>query len=241
MQSVSQILESRLAAPQAQPFRRALVAAASLHLALLLAAWILPRFLATPQPPIEYVAVRIVPAVRLGVEQPRPAPPRPAETRPPQEVPRPERTPPAAAAHAGADEGRTSAASAGRQPSRRGSRCAGRGAGDPGLPAGIGLRALLRGRPGRDLLRQPRFHLWLLRRPDAGADLAALDPSAGGLWGRDHDPLPDRCAMAVSPTCASSVRRGSTASTSRRCAPSRRRRRSLRCRVPSARIRSAST
>lgn len=87
---VSALLESRLASQPAGAFRRALIWAAALHLGTAVAAWIVPRLLAEPVKPVEYVSVRIVPAARLGVEKPRvepkPEPPKP-EARP---EPRPE-------------------------------------------------------------------------------------------------------------------------------------------------------
>jgi periplasmic protein TonB len=77
-ESVSALLERRAAAPIDGSFRRAVVAAATLHVATALAAWLVPQWLAPVRAPLEYVAVTIVPAARLGVENPRPAPPRPA-------------------------------------------------------------------------------------------------------------------------------------------------------------------
>ncbi|HLF56715.1 MAG TPA: energy transducer TonB [Thermoanaerobaculia bacterium] len=90
--SVSSVLEGRLDAQAAGSFRRALVVAASLHFIVVLAAWVAPKLLAEPQPPLEFVAVRIVPAARLGVEQPKPVPPAPEAKAPePEPVPEPKR------------------------------------------------------------------------------------------------------------------------------------------------------
>jgi len=82
-ESVSALLESRLASQPAGAFRRAVIWAAALHLLLALSAWLVPRLMAKPPAPVEYVSVRIVPAARLGVEKPREAPkPEPAPPKP---------------------------------------------------------------------------------------------------------------------------------------------------------------
>ncbi|HEX9800701.1 MAG TPA: TonB family protein [Thermoanaerobaculia bacterium] len=78
IESVSALLERRAAAPLDGSFRRAVAAAAVLHLLTVLAAWALPRWLEPAPPPLEYVAVTIVPAARLGVEPPKPPSPKPA-------------------------------------------------------------------------------------------------------------------------------------------------------------------
>jgi TonB family protein len=90
-ESVSALLAQRAATPLVGSFRRALVAAATLHVASALAAWLLPAWLAPPPKPIEYVAVTIVPAAKLGVERPKPAPPAPkVEPEPAKPEPKPE-------------------------------------------------------------------------------------------------------------------------------------------------------
>jgi TonB family protein len=72
--SVSAVLERRLALPTLAPLRRALVVAFALHAGLAVGAVVVPRLLTPPAKPLEYVAIQIVPAARLGVEQPKPAP-----------------------------------------------------------------------------------------------------------------------------------------------------------------------
>lgn len=74
---VSNILERRRAEAGRKGLGRALGLAAGLHLIVVTLAWALPRLLNPPRKPVEYVAVQIVPAARLGVETPKPAPPRP--------------------------------------------------------------------------------------------------------------------------------------------------------------------
>ncbi len=74
--SVSAVLESRLAAPLDGPLRRAIGFAAALHILVAVVALVLPSLLEKPAKPIEFVAITIVPAARLGVEQPKPAPPK---------------------------------------------------------------------------------------------------------------------------------------------------------------------
>lgn len=88
-ESVSALLAQRAATPLEAPFRYALVAAITLHLGVGLGAWLLPSWLAPPKPPIEYVAVTIVPAAKLGVEQPKPAPPAKVEAAEPAPAPKP--------------------------------------------------------------------------------------------------------------------------------------------------------
>jgi TonB family protein len=89
---VSGILESRLHSPLAGSFRRAVVLAASLHLAVPISFLIAARALEKPRPPIEFVSVRIVPAARLGIEKPKPAPPKPEpEPAKPEPAPEPKR------------------------------------------------------------------------------------------------------------------------------------------------------
>jgi TonB family protein len=88
--SVSAVLERRLAGALDGSLRRALALAAVLHAAAAVASLVLPRVLAPRARPVEYVAVQIVPAARLGVETPRPAPPAPEPAKPePQPEPKP--------------------------------------------------------------------------------------------------------------------------------------------------------
>jgi colicin import membrane protein len=83
--NVSAVLERRLALPTLAPLRRALVVAVVLHAGLAVSAVVVPRLLAPPAAPVEYVAIQIVPAARLGVEQPKPAP----EVKKPEPAPEP--------------------------------------------------------------------------------------------------------------------------------------------------------
>jgi len=89
-ESVSALLAQRAATPLDGPFRRALVAALALHATAVAAAWLLPAWLAPAPAPIDYVAVTIVPAASLGVENPRPAPPPKVEPAEPKPEPKPE-------------------------------------------------------------------------------------------------------------------------------------------------------
>jgi len=87
--SVSAVLERRNHAARNGAFRRALGIAAGLHLAAALLAWGSARLSSHPPKPVEYVAVQIIPAARLGVQTPRPAPPRPEPAKPPESKPAP--------------------------------------------------------------------------------------------------------------------------------------------------------
>ncbi len=88
---VSTILERRAVAPLDGSWRRALGFAFGLHGLVLVAALVVPRLLAVPPRPVEFVEVRIVPAVRLGIEKPQPAPPVPEVKKPePVAEPKPE-------------------------------------------------------------------------------------------------------------------------------------------------------
>jgi TonB family protein len=94
--AVSTLLEHRGDTVGRRPIRAAVVLAASFHLLVLGAAIVLPRLLRPPVEPPQYVAVQIVPAARLGVERPRPAPrPEPKKPEPVPEVPKPEAPKPA--------------------------------------------------------------------------------------------------------------------------------------------------
>ncbi|MCB9377967.1 MAG: TonB C-terminal domain-containing protein [Holophagales bacterium] len=89
--SVSNILERRRTEAGRRGLGRALGLAAFLHVLVVTLAWALPHLLAAPPKPVEYVAVQIVPAARLGVETPKPVPPRPApEKKPDPKPPEPE-------------------------------------------------------------------------------------------------------------------------------------------------------
>ncbi len=78
---VSNILERRRAEAGRKGLGRSLGVAAGLHLLVVTLAWALPRLTAAPPKPIEYVAVQIVPAARLGVANPKPRPPQPKAER----------------------------------------------------------------------------------------------------------------------------------------------------------------
>jgi TonB family protein len=86
--SVSVLLERRLALPSRAPLQRALFVAMALHAAVAVTAIVLPKMLAPPAKPIEYVAIQIVPAARLGIERPKPAPP---ESKKPEPTPEPKK------------------------------------------------------------------------------------------------------------------------------------------------------
>jgi len=85
---VSALIEDRLAAQLTGSFRRALVAAVVVHVAVGLASWLVPKWTAPKRQPIDYVSVTIVPAAKLGVERPKPAPPAP-EPKKSEPVPQP--------------------------------------------------------------------------------------------------------------------------------------------------------
>jgi len=80
---VSSLIEQRLGAAVTGSFQRALVAAVVVHVVVGLASWLVPKWTAPTRQPIDYVAVTIVPAAKLGVERPKPAP------KPPEPVPQP--------------------------------------------------------------------------------------------------------------------------------------------------------
>jgi len=94
--TVTGVLERRRTDTERSLLVRCAAVALAAHALLVLAAWAIPRIQRQKQQPIEYVAVQIVPAARLGVERPRPAPPappaktapaRPLETAPPPDAP----------------------------------------------------------------------------------------------------------------------------------------------------------
>lgn len=91
--AVDQVLAERERLARPGPAVASLIAAAGLHVALAAFLILLPR-LAPPPPPLEYVAVQLVPAQRLGAERPA-ARPQPAPRRPQPEPPKAEEEPPA--------------------------------------------------------------------------------------------------------------------------------------------------
>src|SRR5512134_1014398 len=88
--SVSAVLVGRLAHPPGASLHRAVWFAAALHALIAAGALVLPSVLAKPAKPVQYVAITIVPAARLGVEQPKPAPPKPVEEKKPEPEPKKE-------------------------------------------------------------------------------------------------------------------------------------------------------
>jgi TonB family protein len=87
--AVDQVLAERERLARSGPAAVSLIAAAGLHVAAGALLILLPRLVPAP-PPLEYVAVQLVPSQRLGAERPAPA----SERRPP--VPRPQQPPPKA-------------------------------------------------------------------------------------------------------------------------------------------------
>jgi len=87
---VTEVLERREGSTLEGSFRRAMGIAVALHVAVAIAAYALPRLTAKPPHPIDYVAVTIVPAAKLGVEKPPPPKPEPE----PEKTPEPEPKPP---------------------------------------------------------------------------------------------------------------------------------------------------
>lgn len=85
---VSNLIDRRREQVGLRALGRAVAAAGVLHAAALAGTIWLPSLLREPQPPPTYVAVQIVPAARLGVERPKPAPP-PKEPEKPEPVPEP--------------------------------------------------------------------------------------------------------------------------------------------------------
>jgi len=93
-ESVSALIERRTAQAVDGSFRRALAFAVALHAATALAAWAIPRWVSPRPQPLEYVAVTIVPAAKLGIEKPKPKPPAPKpEARPAESKPEPKPEP----------------------------------------------------------------------------------------------------------------------------------------------------
>ena len=94
--AVSTLLEHRGDTVGRRPIRSALTLAIAFHVVVLGAAAVVPSLLRPETEPPDYVAVQIVPAARLGVERPRPAPrPEPKKPEPVPEVPKPETPKPA--------------------------------------------------------------------------------------------------------------------------------------------------
>jgi protein TonB len=90
--AVSGVLDRRQQAHEGRLFSRCVFVAVAIHATGLAAAWLVPKLKATEPPPIEYVAIQIIPAARLGVERPvppKPVPPKPVEEPAPVE-PKPE-------------------------------------------------------------------------------------------------------------------------------------------------------
>ncbi len=94
--AVTGVLERRRTDREGTLLARCTAAALGVHALVVLAAWAAPRLRQPDKPPIEYVAVQIVPAARLGVERPRPAapPPPPPAKAEPQPAKPPEAVPP---------------------------------------------------------------------------------------------------------------------------------------------------
>jgi len=88
--AVDQVLAERERLARSGPALASLIAAAGLHVGLAAFLILLPR-LGAPPPPLEYVAVQLVPAQRLAVAPPaaraRPMPPRPEPPPPKDEEP----------------------------------------------------------------------------------------------------------------------------------------------------------
>lgn len=97
--AVTGVLDRRQRPGEERLFRRCVYVALTVHALGLAAAWLVPRWSTTPPKPIEYVAVQMVPAARLGVEkppQPKPEPPKPVEPpRPVETKPEPKPSAPA--------------------------------------------------------------------------------------------------------------------------------------------------
>ncbi len=95
--AVTGVLERRRSDRESALLARCLGVAVGVHALVVLVAWGIPRLNQQKKTPIEYVAVQIVPASRLGVERPRPAPPpptvppaKPAPVKPPETAPPPD-------------------------------------------------------------------------------------------------------------------------------------------------------
>jgi protein TonB len=84
--AVSGVLDRRQHAHEGRLFTRCVVVAVAIHVTGLAAAWLVPKLTQAAPPPIEYVAIQIVPAARLGAEKPVPPKPEPVK---PVEEPKP--------------------------------------------------------------------------------------------------------------------------------------------------------
>ncbi len=92
--AVDQVLAERERLARSAPAAASLIAAAGLHVAVGALLIVLPRLVPAPAP-LEYVAVQLVPAQRLGAERPAAASERrPPAPRPPQPPPKAEEEPP---------------------------------------------------------------------------------------------------------------------------------------------------
>jgi TonB family protein len=89
--AVDQVLAERERLVRSGPAAASLIAAAGLHVAVGALLIVLPRLAPSP-PPLEYVAVQLVPAQRLGAQ--RPAERQPPAPRSPQPPPKAEEEPP---------------------------------------------------------------------------------------------------------------------------------------------------
>lgn len=87
--AVTGVLERRRTDRERALLTRCTLAALGVHALLTIAALAIPRLTQEKKPPLEYVAVQIVPAARLGVERPRPATPPPPAPEPPRAEPQP--------------------------------------------------------------------------------------------------------------------------------------------------------
>jgi periplasmic protein TonB len=87
--AVDQVLAERERLVRSGPAAASLIAAAGLHVAVAALLIVLPRLVPSP-PALEYVAVQLVPAQRLGAAHPAPAsgrqPPAPRPQQPPEKV-----------------------------------------------------------------------------------------------------------------------------------------------------------
>jgi protein TonB len=90
--AVDQVLAERERLARPGPAVASLIAAAGLHVAVVAVLILLPR-LAPPPQPLEYVAVTVVPAQRLGVEHPAAARARPEKPKPEPPPPKDEEPP----------------------------------------------------------------------------------------------------------------------------------------------------
>jgi protein TonB len=83
--SVSNVLERRWREGRGG-LRGSLAVAAALHLGFLVAAWAGARLRLQPPRPVEYVAVQVIPAAKLGIEKPKAQPTPEPEAKKPEPV-----------------------------------------------------------------------------------------------------------------------------------------------------------